>query len=401
LSKATSDSVTGGSINGSGLLRIQATTVGAASVLSRIIALVQGAQGSKAPVQRLVDRIAAIFVPVVLAIATVTFIAWWGFGTDLPTAIINAVLVIACPCALGLATPTAIMVGTGAAARSGILIKDATALERAHRVTSVVLDKTGTLTQGRPSVAVVVAADGDEDGLVRLAAAAEQGSEHPLAKAILDEAARRDLILPPVTEFNAIVGGGLTATIEGRAVIIGNRRLMAEMGVQSDGVEIEIKNSDVTGLTLMWVAEGGPVPSVLGVIAVGDAVKPAALAAVQRLHHEGIETVMITGDNRESAEAVAEAVRRKNRRKWRACVNRARSSPWSETASMMRRPWLLRTLGSPWGLVPTSPCTRRALPSCAATRASSPTPSASRGRLIARSARICSGLLSTTSSPCR
>jgi P-type Cu+ transporter len=308
--KGPGDPVTGGSINGEGLLRIEATTVGIASVLSRIIAMVQGAQGSKAPVQRLVDRIAAIFVPVVLTIATMTFIAWWSIGGDLPTAIINAVavLVIACPCALGLATPTAIMVGTGAAAEAGILIKDAEALERAHRVSAVVLDKTGTLTEGRPSVAAVEAADGDAGELIRLAAAAEQGSEHPLAKAILDDAGKRGFQLPIVSDFKAVPGGGLTATVENRSLIIGNRQLIHGAGISTTSEEERAEGQELQGLTVMWVGQSAPEARLLGSIAVGDSLKATAVEAVRRLNDGNIETILLTGDNRRSAQEVAQTV---------------------------------------------------------------------------------------------
>ena len=308
--KRRGDGVTGGSINGEGLLRIEATTVGSDSLLSRIIAMVQGAQGSKAPVQRLVDRIAAIFVPIVLTIAAATFTAWWAVGGELSFAIINAVavLVVACPCALGLATPTAIMVGTGVAARAGILIKDAEALERAHRVTAVVLDKTGTLTEVRPSVAAVEAADGDADELIRLAAAAEQGSEHPLAKAILADAGARDLRIPAVNDFKAVPGSGLTATVENRSLVVGNRHLIHGTGISTAPLEDIAAAQESQGLTVMWVAQSAPEATLLGSIAVGDSLKATAIDAVRRLNDGNIETIMLTGDNRRSADKVARAV---------------------------------------------------------------------------------------------
>ena len=308
--KAAGDPVTGGAINGEGLLRVRATTVGAESVLSRIIKLVQGAQASKAPIQKLVDRISAVFVPVVVLISVTTFVAWWSVGTDLSTAIINAVavLVIACPCALGLATPTAIMVGTGSAAAAGILIKDADVLERAHRTTTVIFDKTGTLTEGRPTVSGAVALDGDADGLIRLAAAAQQGSEHPLARAILQRAGTAAGALPPVTGFRSVAGRGLIATVQGRKLVIGNRRMMAEQGIATEPLEDWAEAAEAEGRTAMWVAEKTPEPRLLGLIAAGDAVKPNAARAVARLGARGIETVMLTGDNARSAAAVAEEV---------------------------------------------------------------------------------------------
>ena len=308
--KAAGDPVTGGAINGEGLLRVRATTVGAESVLSRIVKLVQGAQASKAPIQKLVDRISAVFVPVVVLISVTTFVAWWSVGTDLSTAIINAVavLVIACPCALGLATPTAIMVGTGSAAAAGILIKDADVLERAHRTTTVIFDKTGTLTEGRPTVSGAVALDGDADGLIRLAAAAQQGSEHPLARAILQRAGTAAGALPPVTGFRSVAGRGLIATVQGRKLVIGNRRMMAEQGIATEPLEDWAEAAEAEGRTAMWVAEKTPEPRLLGLIAAGDAVKPNAARAVARLGARGIETVMLTGDNARSAAAVAEEV---------------------------------------------------------------------------------------------
>ncbi len=308
--KTVGDAVTGGAVNGEGLLRVRATTVGAESVLSHIIKLVQGAQGSKAPVQKLVDRISGIFVPIVIFIATVTFLVWWSITGEYPTAIINAVavLVIACPCALGLATPTAIMVGTGQAATAGILIKDAEALERAHGITSVVLDKTGTLTEGRPEVAEIYSVDGDEAGLLRLAAGAQQGSEHPLARAVLAKAESDGAVLTPVQNFKSLPGKGLKARLNGRDLLIGNRLLMAESGVETTALEKRAASLETQGLTVMWVVEKSPAGRILGLIAVGDAVKPHAASAVARLRESGIETIMLTGDNARSAAAVAEKV---------------------------------------------------------------------------------------------
>jgi P-type Cu+ transporter len=304
--KSVGDAVTGGAINGEGLVRVRATTIGAESVLSRMIQLVQGAQASKAPVQRLVDRIAAVFVPAVIAVAVVTFGVWWFTGGVLAEALINAVavLVIACPCALGLATPTAIMAGTGAAARGGILIKDAEALERAHRISTVVLDKTGTLTEGRPVVVESIAVDGDEAALMHVAASAQQGSEHPLARAVLAGADG----LAPVDHFRALPGRGIEASVEGRAVIIGNRRLMGDEGIVFDALEARAAAFEAKGRTVMWVAEKAPAPRLLGIIAVGDTLREGAAEAVARLKARGIDTVMLTGDNALSAAAIAEEV---------------------------------------------------------------------------------------------
>jgi P-type Cu+ transporter len=293
------------SVNGDGLLRVRATRVGADSTINRIIRMVQGAQASKAPVQRLVDRISAIFVPTVVGIAAVAALGWLVIGGDGHTAFVAAVsvLVIACPCALGLATPTGIMVGTGVAARNGILIKDAEALERAHHVTTVVFDKTGTLTEGRPAVALVVAADGDNDALLRLTASAQSGSEHPLARAIL--AAAQSMDLGPVANFQSLPGRGLTARVEGRDLLIGSPRLMTERGIDRGTLEAAAEAEESQSRTVMWIAENG---RALGFVAVADPIRPSAAAAVARLQAMGIEAVMLTGDHRRAAQAVAAAV---------------------------------------------------------------------------------------------
>ncbi len=307
--KAPGDSVTGGAINGEGLLRVRATTVGAGSALARIIALIQSAQATKAPVQRLVDKIAAVFVPVVVVIAVLTFVGWMTFAdVTMASAIINAVavLVIACPCALGLATPTAIMAGTGSAARFGILIKDAEALEKAHRINTVVLDKTGTLTEGKPSVRQVVAVDADTDALITLAASAQQGSEHPLAHAVLARVGETPL--KPLKAFKSHPGRGLEAELDDLTLLIGNRRLLTEQGVAFDTLEADAVSFEEDGATVMWIAEKSPEIRLFGIIAVGDAIKSNAAAAVGRLKAAGIETVMLTGDNARSAAAVAAAV---------------------------------------------------------------------------------------------
>jgi Cu+-exporting ATPase len=305
VAKQAGDRVTGGSINGPGLLCIEATAVGADSTLARIIALVDQAQSGKAPVQRLVDRVAAVFVPVVLGVALIAFIGWWWLGGQFATGVIAAVsvLVIACPCALGLATPTALMVGTGAAARAGILIRDAEALERAQHIDTVALDKTGTVTLGKPAVTEVAAFGMSPDELIRLAASAESGSEHPLARAILARGA--GLALSPVKEFQALVGLGLTARVAGAALLIGNHRLMLERQVPAAAGEATAKRLEEGGCTVMWVAALEPVPRLLGLIGVADPVKPTAAAAVRRLRAMGLEVVLLTGDQERTARAVA------------------------------------------------------------------------------------------------
>ncbi len=305
--KQSADGVIGGSINGSGLLRVRATAVGAQSMLARIVASVESAQAKKAPVQRLVDRVAAIFVPVVVLIALVAFLAWWLIIGNFTLAVIAAVsvLVIACPCALGLATPTALMVGTGVAARAGILIRDAEALERAHRLDTIVLDKTGTVTEGRPVVTDIVA-DGGEPAqreLLGLAAAAQSGSEHPLARAVLAAAAGESLL--QMDQFRSHTGMGLIARVDGRRIVIGNRRLMRVHGVPTEAHEQQAAHLEAQGRTVMWIAALEPSVRWLGLIAVADPVKPGARAAVQQLQSIGIETVLLTGDNARTAAAVA------------------------------------------------------------------------------------------------
>ena len=315
--KGPGDKVTGGAINADGVLTVQTLAVGAETTLSRIVRLVENAQAGKAPVQRLVDKVSAVFVPVVLGIAAATLLGWLATGAPWEQAVINAVsvLVIACPCALGLATPTAIMVGTGAAARHGILIKDATALELAHRVNIVAFDKTGTLTMGQPTVVAVRAAEGvSEDELLRLCAALQQNSEHPLARAVLAKAKAQGIQVPTASEARALPGRGLQAQVEGRTLAIGSPRLLEESGAaRADNSVLanELANSAAKlaagGRTVSWMLDttAGSPPRALGWLAFGDEVKPHAAAAVARLHAQGIKTVLLTGDNHGSAQAVA------------------------------------------------------------------------------------------------
>jgi Cu+-exporting ATPase len=307
--KAPGAPVTGGSINGSGLLRIETTAVGEQSTLARIIALVEQAQAKKAPVQRLVDRVAAVFVPIVLACAVSTYFGWWLVAGDAAAGLIAAVsvMVIACPCALGLATPTAFMVGTGAAARAGILIRDPQALERAQAVDVVMLDKTGTLTEGHPMVTDVVPAAGiGADEVLRLAAGAQRGSEHPLAQAVVARAAGMDL--PAPENFSSRAGLGLLARVAGHDIAIGNRRLMAECGIDPGRMAGDAERLEKAGRSLMWIGETGGSPRLLGLVATSDTLKPSAAAAVRRLKDLGLSTVLVTGDNARAAAAVAESV---------------------------------------------------------------------------------------------
>ena len=300
--------VTGGAINLDGLLVVRATAIGSETTLARIVRMVEGAQASKAPIQRLVDQVSAVFVPCVLAIALLVFAGWWFWGGSVPAAILHAVsvMVIACPCALGLATPTAIMVGTGAAARHGILIKDAEALERAHAVRTVAFDKTGTLTEGRPVVTDLLPARGvDRSVVLRLAASLQSGSEHPLARAIQALALAEGAVSNRVTGFRTLAGRGVSGQAGAQALLLGNARLMGQHAVDLAPLQAQAVRLAAEGRTVSWLAEAGAVPRLLGLIAFGDSVKPSAAPAIAALHALGIRTVMLTGDNQAAAEAVA------------------------------------------------------------------------------------------------
>nr|WP_269474049.1 heavy metal translocating P-type ATPase [Variovorax sp. PBS-H4] len=307
VAKHAGDAVTGGSVNGEGLLAARTTAVGAESTLARIVRLVESAQAKKAPVQRLVDRVSSVFVPVVIAIALAA-LAGWGVATgDWEAAILNAVavLVIACPCALGLATPTAIMAGTGVAARHGVLIKDAEALEVAHSVGIVAFDKTGTLTEGRPELVAFEAVDGDTAALLRASAAIQAGSEHPLAHAVLAAAGQQGLAIPAASQVRAHAGRGVAAEVEGRALRLGSSHFMSELSVPLGALAERAARLQAEGRTVSWLAETGASPRLLGLLAFGDTLKPDAAAAIRRLHAQGIRTALVSGDNRGSAEAVA------------------------------------------------------------------------------------------------
>ncbi|WP_423814502.1 heavy metal translocating P-type ATPase [Pseudomonas indica] len=308
--KRPGDTVTGGAINGEGRLLVRTTALGGETVLARIIRLVEDAQAAKAPIQKLVDKVSQVFVPVVLLIAVLTLGGWLLVGAELETALINAVavLVIACPCALGLATPTAIMAGTGVAAQHGILIKDAEALEVAHGVTAVAFDKTGTLTSGTPRIARLAAVDGDESALLALAGALQRGSEHPLAKAVLDSCAEHGIDVPAIQDSQALAGRGIAGSLDGRRLALGNRRLLEESGLEPDGLAESARAWEAEGRTLSWLIEQAPHPHVLGLFAFGDTLKPGADEAVAQLNAHGIRSHLITGDNRGSARVVAEAL---------------------------------------------------------------------------------------------
>jgi P-type Cu+ transporter len=305
--KAPESKVFAGTVNRTGSFVFRAARVGRETALARIVALVAEAQGSRAPIQRLADRVAAIFVPIVLGIAGLTFLAWWAFGPE-PAglfALTNAVavLVIACPCAMGLATPTAIMVATGRGAERGILVRSAAALELLERVDTVVFDKTGTLTVGRPAVTDVIALPPmSEDDVVALAAAAEQGSEHPLGEAIVASAKERGLALPPITEFTTVPGQGIDAMAPDGRVLLGNRTLMDARGVDVGALVPRAQGLAAEGKTAVYLAFGG---RAIGLLAAADVLKSEAPEAVAALKRRGLEVIVLTGDARPTAEAVA------------------------------------------------------------------------------------------------
>jgi Cu+-exporting ATPase len=306
--KQTGAKVTGGSINVDGRLAIETTAIGSETMLARIVRLVEGAQATKAPIQRVVDRVSAMFVPAVLLIALATFIAWWIIGGDAEAALLTAVsvLVIACPCALGLATPTAIMVGTGAAARHGILIRDAEALEHAHAVTAIAFDKTGTLTEGRPRLVEIVPAPGVETAeLLRLAVSLQQASEHPLAQAVRNLAVERGVMPAGLAGFRALPGRGVEGSVDGAALHLGTRRLMAELSIAMADLEAKAASFEAAGRTVSWLAQTRPGSQALGLLMFGDVVKERARQAVRSLQAQGVTTAIITGDSAGAARAVA------------------------------------------------------------------------------------------------
>jgi Cu+-exporting ATPase len=309
--KAPGGRITGGAINGDGLLLVRTTALGGETVLARIIRLVEDAQAAKAPIQKLVDKVSQVFVPAVLLIALLTLTGWLLAGAPAEVALINAVavLVIACPCALGLATPAAIMAGTGVAARYGILIKDAEALEVAHAVTAVAFDKTGTLTSGKPRIVHLQAVDGDEPTLLRQAGALQRGSEHPLARAVLERCDELELIPADISRSQSLTGRGIAGELDGRGLALGNRRLLDDSGLAPGDLMAQAQQWEAEGRTLSWLIETAPQPRVLGLFAFGDRLKDGAAEAVARLKARHISSHLITGDNRGSARVVAEALK--------------------------------------------------------------------------------------------
>lgn len=311
VTKKPGDTVIGATMNQQGLLKVAATQVGAKTALAQIIRLVQQAQGSKAPIQRLADQVASLFVPTIIVIAVLTMLVWWlGVGADFTTGMIRmvAVLVIACPCALGLATPTAIMVGTGRAAEQGILFKNSEALERAYQLKVIVLDKTGTVTTGQSAVTDIIVGQPSltENDLLRLAASAERGSEHPLGNAIVQSAVQRGLTLTEPQQFEAITGQGIIAMVENKPVALGNQRLLDNRLIETtEFLKSELSRLQAEAKTVIWViVDNQPV----GLIAVADTVKSGSKEAVAEMHRLGLQVIMLTGDNPATAEAIAKAV---------------------------------------------------------------------------------------------
>lgn len=305
VSKSINDKVIGGSINGEGRLVVETTALGAETTLARIIRLVENAQAAKAPIQRLVDKVSAVFVPVVLVIALITILAWGFISGNWEQAIINgvAVLVIACPCALGLATPTSIMVGTGLGAKAGILIKDAEALEIAHSVTMVAFDKTGTLTEGKPQLTHYVAANVSERELLSLVSSVQKGSEHPLAKAVISKAQNLGIEFKEAKDVKAISGKGVGGFVDDVKIYIGTKRLMSELGLNTEVHEQKVSEWESTGHTVSFVSNE---KDVLGVMAFRDQIKKESKETIAKLKELGIKTVMLTGDNAGAAKTVAD-----------------------------------------------------------------------------------------------
>jgi P-type Cu+ transporter len=306
--KGAGDRVVGGTINGTGSLVMKAERVGSATLLAQIVKMVSEAQRSRAPIQRLADRVASYFVPAVLAAAVITFAVWALFGPQ-PTyahALVNAVavLIIACPCALGLATPMSIIVGTGRGASEGILVRNAEALETMEKVTTLIVDKTGTLTEGKPKVSAIVAAEGiDQARLLETLASLERESEHPLAAAILASAKEKQLNLLPVADFQSLTGKGVSGTIQGIHVAAGNPALMRDLGASSQAIDRQAEALRQSGQTVMLVSWDG---RLAGLVGVADPIRDSTPEAIEELKREGIKVVMVTGDNRTTAAALAQ-----------------------------------------------------------------------------------------------
>ncbi|MCA9948854.1 MAG: copper-translocating P-type ATPase [Anaerolineales bacterium] len=311
VSKTVGDELIGATINKQGLLTFEATRVGKETALAQIIKMVEQAQGSKAPIQRVVDRVAAYFVPFVIGVALLTFVIWYVSTGDFVVALtrLTAVLVIACPCAMGLATPTSIMVGMGKGAEYGILFKDSAALERAQKLDAVILDKTGTITKGEPAVTDVLIADSarqtPQSVILQLAASAEKGSEHPLGAAIVQAANEQGLILSEPQAFESFAGHGIAAQVNGRNILLGNKRLMQQHDVILNGLENKANQLQKEAKTAMWLAVDGQASAIIGV---ADTIKASSREAVQEMHAQGLMVVMMTGDNQATAQTIAQEV---------------------------------------------------------------------------------------------
>lgn len=309
--KQPGDEVIGATINKTGSFKFRATRVGSDTVLAQIVQLVQQAQGSKAPIQRLADQVTGWFVPAVIAIALLTFIIWFNFTGNVTLALITTVgvLIIACPCALGLATPTSVMVGTGKGAENGILIKGAESLELAHKIQTIVLDKTGTITQGKPTVTDFVTVNGTANGneirLVQLTASVERNSEHPLAEAVVRYAQSQEVTLASVKEFEAVAGSGVQGIVSGHLVQIGTQRWMSELGIDTQALQQDKERLEYLGKTAIWIAVDRQIQGLMGI---SDAIKPTSIQAISALQKLGLEVVMLTGDNRRTAETIAREV---------------------------------------------------------------------------------------------
>jgi Cu+-exporting ATPase len=310
VNKEIGDELIGATLNKQGLLKFEATKVGKETALAQIIKLVEQAQGSKAPIQRLVDQISAYFVPAVILLAILTLVVWWVAGGDFVPALIRlvAILVIACPCAMGLATPTSIMVGVGRGAENGILFKNSAALEQAHKLNAIVLDKTGTITRGEPAVTDVVASGEylvTSEELLRLAASAERGSEHPLGEAIVNSATEKGLALSEPTDFEGIAGHGIAAEVDGHKILVGNLRLMQRENVTLNGLGPKAEDLQNQAKTAMWLAVDGQASAIIGV---ADTIKEGSKEAIAAMHKLGLTVAMMTGDNQATAEAIAAEV---------------------------------------------------------------------------------------------
>ncbi|MEX0899607.1 MAG: heavy metal translocating P-type ATPase [Gammaproteobacteria bacterium] len=310
VTRRAGDAVTGGTLNGSGALVFEAERVGRDTVLAQIVAMVRAAQASRPPIARIVDKVSAVFVPAVLMVAVITVLAWVNFGPApvAANALVAAVsvLIIACPCALGLATPMSIMVGVGKAAEHGVVVRDGEALQRSGKLGAVILDKTGTITEGRPALVAAIPTDSaDESTLIKVAAAVEQGSEHPLARAVLEAAEAREISIPTATGFNAVAGEGVGANLDGATVLVGNAEFLAAQGVGTGPLRAAADRHAGDGATTVFVAREG---ALLGMLAIADPVRADAAAAIARLRAQGMRVVMLTGDRQATAAAVARAV---------------------------------------------------------------------------------------------